>query len=215
MIRLFIAEDQRMLLSALGSLLDLEEDMEVIGQATNGEEALTAILKLEPDVCLMDIEMPVKSGLEVAEELAKQGAKTKIIILTTFARPGYFERAVKSNVHGYLLKDGKSTISQTPSENARKAKEPLVRNLPSTLSAKQTRSPNANRTSCDWHISERRQKKFLRSFSCRQGPSGIIFLRLCRSWMRKTGWKRQGLRRGKDGFEWGLEISSHHGTMVF
>ena len=106
MIRLFIAEDQRMLLSALGALLDLEEDMEVIGQATNGEEALTAILKLEPDVCLMDIEMPVKSGLEVAEELAKQGAKTKIIILTTFARPGYFERAVKSNVHGYLLKDG-------------------------------------------------------------------------------------------------------------
>ena len=77
MIRLFIAEDQRMLLSALGSLLDLEEDMEVIGQATNGEEALTAILKLEPDVCLMDIEMPVKSGLEVAEELAKQGAKRK------------------------------------------------------------------------------------------------------------------------------------------
>ncbi|MCY9445186.1 response regulator transcription factor [Bacillus haynesii] len=106
MIRLFIAEDQRMLLSALGSLLDLEEDMEVIGQATNGEEALTAILKLEPDVCLMDIEMPVKSGLEVAEELMKRGSKSKVIILTTFARPGYFERAVKSNVHGYLLKDG-------------------------------------------------------------------------------------------------------------
>ncbi|ASB91501.1 response regulator transcription factor [Bacillus sonorensis] len=106
MIRLFIAEDQRMLLSALGSLLDLEEDMEVIGQATNGEEALAAILKLEPDVCLMDIEMPAKSGLEVAEELAKRGSKSKIIILTTFARPGYFERALKSNVHGYLLKDG-------------------------------------------------------------------------------------------------------------
>ncbi|OMI27436.1 DNA-binding response regulator [Bacillus haynesii] len=106
MIRLFIAEDQRMLLSALGSLLDLEEDMKVIGQATNGEEALTAILKLEPDVCLMDIEMPVKSGLEVAEELTKRGSKSKVIILTTFARPGYFERAVKSNVHGYLLKDG-------------------------------------------------------------------------------------------------------------
>ncbi|MCY8671669.1 response regulator transcription factor [Bacillus haynesii] len=106
MIRLFIAEDQRMLLSALGALLDLEEDMEVIGQATNGEEALTAILKLEPDVCLMDIEMPVKSGLEVAEELTNRGSRSKVIILTTFARPGYFERAVKSNVHGYLLKDG-------------------------------------------------------------------------------------------------------------
>ncbi|NPC94743.1 response regulator transcription factor [Bacillus sp. WMMC1349] len=106
MIRIFIAEDQKMLLSALGSLLDLEEDMKVIGQASNGEEALTAILKLEPDVCLIDIEMPIKSGLEVAEELASRGSKSKIIILTTFARPGYFERAVKSNVHGYLLKDG-------------------------------------------------------------------------------------------------------------
>ncbi|MHA6165887.1 two-component system response regulator YvfU [Bacillus mojavensis] len=106
MIRLFIAEDQRMLLGALGSLLDLEEDMKVIGQALNGEEALRAILKLEPDVCIMDIEMPVYSGLEVAEELMKKGCKSKVIILTTFARPGYFERAVKAGVHGYLLKDG-------------------------------------------------------------------------------------------------------------
>ncbi|MEC3757906.1 DNA-binding response regulator [Bacillus halotolerans] len=106
MIRLFIAEDQRMLLGALGSLLDLEEDMKVIGQALNGEEALKAILRLEPDVCIMDIEMPVHSGLEVAEELMKKGCKSKVIILTTFARPGYFERAVKAGVHGYLLKDG-------------------------------------------------------------------------------------------------------------
>ncbi|OUL04692.1 two-component system response regulator YvfU [Bacillus spizizenii] len=106
MIRLFIAEDQRMLLGALGSLLDLEEDMTVIGQALNGEEALKAILKLEPDVCIMDIEMPVRSGLDVAEELMKKGCGSKVIILTTFARPGYFERAVKAGVHGYLLKDG-------------------------------------------------------------------------------------------------------------
>lgn len=106
MIRMFIAEDQRMLLGALGSLLDLEEDMEVIGQALNGEEALASILKLEPDVCLMDIEMPVLNGLEVADELARRSASCKVIILTTFARPGYFERAVKIGVHGYLLKDG-------------------------------------------------------------------------------------------------------------
>ncbi|MER0465582.1 two-component system response regulator YvfU [Bacillus cabrialesii subsp. cabrialesii] len=106
MIRLLIAEDQRMLLGALGSLLDLEEDMTVIGQALNGEEALKAILKLEPDVCIMDIEMPVRSGLDVAEELMQKGCRSKVIILTTFARPGYFERAVKAGVHGYLLKDG-------------------------------------------------------------------------------------------------------------
>ncbi|WP_336804395.1 two-component system response regulator YvfU [Bacillus subtilis] len=106
MIRLFIAEDQRMLLGALGSLLDLEEDMTVIGQALNGEEALHAILKLEPDVCIMDIEMPVRSGLDVAEELMKKSCVSKVIILTTFTRPGYFERAVKAGAHGYLLKDG-------------------------------------------------------------------------------------------------------------
>ncbi|ARV46516.1 two-component system response regulator YvfU [Bacillus inaquosorum] len=106
MIRLFIAEDQRMLLGALGSLLDLEKDMTVIGQALNGEEALKAILKLEPDVCIMDIEMPVRSGLDVAEALMQKGCGSKVIILTTFARPGYFERAVKAGVHGYLLKDG-------------------------------------------------------------------------------------------------------------
>ncbi|AUZ27916.1 DNA-binding response regulator [Bacillus subtilis] len=106
MIRLLIAEDQRMLLGALGSLLDLEEDMTVIGQALNGEEALKAILKLEPDVCIMDIEMPARSGLDVAEELMQKGCRSKVIILTTFARPGYFERAVKAGVHGYLLKDG-------------------------------------------------------------------------------------------------------------
>ncbi|MGE9751707.1 two-component system response regulator YvfU [Bacillus inaquosorum] len=106
MIRLFIAEDQRMLLGALGSLLDLEKDMTVIGQALNGEEALKAILKLEPDVCIMDIEMPVRSGLDVAEALMQKGCGSKVIILTTFARPGYFERAVKAGVQGYLLKDG-------------------------------------------------------------------------------------------------------------
>lgn len=106
MIQVFIAEDQRMLLGALGSLLDLEGDMKVIGQAMNGEDALAEILKLEPDVCLMDIEMPVMNGLEVADELMKRGSSCKVIILTTFARPGYFERAVKIDVHGYLLKDG-------------------------------------------------------------------------------------------------------------
>jgi DNA-binding NarL/FixJ family response regulator len=106
MITIFIAEDQKMLLGALGSLLNLEPDMKVIGQAQNGKEAYRSILGLQPDVCLMDIEMPIKNGLEVADELSKLSIYSKIIILTTFARPGYFERAVKLGVHGYLLKDG-------------------------------------------------------------------------------------------------------------
>ena len=69
MIRIVIAEDQRMVLGALGSLLDLEEDMEVVGKANNGEEALKLIEQLKPDVCIMDIEMPIKTGLDAAEEL--------------------------------------------------------------------------------------------------------------------------------------------------
>ncbi|CAI6039635.1 Transcriptional regulatory protein DesR [Paenibacillus sp. JJ-100] len=103
MIRIVIAEDQRMMLGALSSLLNLEEDMEVVGQASNGQEAIALVKQLTPDICLMDIEMPVKSGLEAAEEL--KGMNCKVIILTTFARTGYFERALKGGVRGYLLKD--------------------------------------------------------------------------------------------------------------
>jgi len=106
MIRILIAEDQRMLRGALALLLDLEDDIEVVGQACDGEEALSLIASLQPDVCLLDIEMPVKTGLDVAEQLIERGSTTRVIILTTFARTGYFERAVKANVQGYLLKDG-------------------------------------------------------------------------------------------------------------
>lgn len=106
MIRIVIAEDQRMLLGALGSLLNLEDDMEVVGQASDGEEAVKLVKKLQPDICIMDIEMPSKTGLEAAEEL-KLG-NCKVIILTTFARSGYFQRALKAGVKGYLLKDSPS-----------------------------------------------------------------------------------------------------------
>jgi len=106
MIRIVIAEDQRMMLGALGSLLSLEDDMEVAGQASNGEEAISLVKKLKPDICIMDIEMPEKSGLEAAEELNNMDCK--VIILTTFARSGYFQRALKAGVRGYLLKDSPS-----------------------------------------------------------------------------------------------------------
>jgi two-component system response regulator DesR len=106
MIRIVIAEDQRMLLGALGSLLDLEDDMEVVGKASDGQKAIELVCLLKPDICIMDIEMPVKSGLEAAEELKEHSCK--VIILTTFARTGYFERAIKAGVSGYLLKDSPS-----------------------------------------------------------------------------------------------------------
>ncbi|WP_409297042.1 response regulator [Peribacillus sp. SCS-26] len=106
MIKIVIAEDQQMLLGALGSLLNLEDDMEVVGKASNGLEAISLVKKHQPDICIMDIEMPGKTGLEAAEELAGEGCR--VIILTTFARSGYFQRALKAGVSGYLLKDSPS-----------------------------------------------------------------------------------------------------------
>lgn len=106
MITIVIAEDQKMLLGAFGSLLELEDDMTVVGKASNGEEAIALVEQFQPDVCIMDIEMPGKSGLEAAEQL--KGKNCKVIILTTFARTGYFQRALKAGVRGYLLKDSPS-----------------------------------------------------------------------------------------------------------
>lgn len=106
MIRIVIAEDQKMLLGALAALLDLEEDMSVVGRANNGEDVIKLVQLHNPDICIMDIEMPLKNGLEAAEELKRSSCK--VIILTTFARSGYFERAVKAGVNGYMLKDSPS-----------------------------------------------------------------------------------------------------------
>ena len=103
MIRVLIAEDQAMVLGALSALLDLEDDIEVVARARDGAEALRLAERLEPDVVLTDIEMPGMSGLELAAKLA-DGA-THVIILTTFARPGYLRRALDAGVRGYLLKD--------------------------------------------------------------------------------------------------------------
>jgi len=103
MIKIAVAEDQGMLLSALGSLLDMEEDFTVVGLAKNGEEIVEMVRSVNPDICIMDIEMPLKTGLTAAEELTDHPCK--IIILTTFARAGYFDRARRAGVRGYLLKD--------------------------------------------------------------------------------------------------------------
>lgn len=108
MITLYLAEDQSMLNTALSQLLNLEDNLEVLGSATDGQTALTEIQRLEPDVAILDIEMPGMSGLEVAEILHNQKTSTKVIILTTFAQKAYFEKAVEVQVSGYLLKDSPS-----------------------------------------------------------------------------------------------------------
>ena len=104
-IRVVIAEDQSMVLGALAALLEIENDIRVIGQARNGKEALQLTLQHKPDLLLTDIEMPEMSGLEVAAELKREAATTRVIILTTFARSGYLRRALDAGASGYLLKD--------------------------------------------------------------------------------------------------------------
>lgn len=108
MITLYLAEDQSMLNTALSQLLNLEDNLEVLGSATNGKHALAEIQRLQPDVAILDIEMPMMSGLEVAEVLHDKQFATKVIILTTFAQKTYFEKAVEVEVDGYLLKDSPS-----------------------------------------------------------------------------------------------------------
>ena len=105
MIRVVVAEDQSMVLGALAALLEIEPEIEVVGRARDGHEALELVEQERPDVLLTDIEMPLMTGLELAAEIARRRLTTRVIILTTFARGGYLRRALDAGASGYLLKD--------------------------------------------------------------------------------------------------------------
>jgi two-component system response regulator DesR len=105
MIRVLLAEDQAMVRGALFALLGLEHDIEVVGAAADGEAAWRELQRLTPDVLVTDIEMPGLTGLELAQRLQRHGSKTRVIIVTTFGRPGFLRRALEAGVAGYLLKD--------------------------------------------------------------------------------------------------------------
>ena len=104
-IRVVLAEDQAMVLGALAALLELEHDIEVVGRAADGKTALAEVKRLKPDVLVTDIEMPQMTGLELASYLKETSSQVRVMILTTFARPGYLRRALDAGARGYLLKD--------------------------------------------------------------------------------------------------------------
>jgi two-component system response regulator DesR len=104
-IRVLLAEDQGMLRGALASLLGLEPDIEVVAQVARGDEVVGAARSVDPDVALLDIEMPGATGLEALAELRGAMPRCRILILTTFGRPGYLRRAMETGASGFLLKD--------------------------------------------------------------------------------------------------------------
>jgi two-component system response regulator DesR len=104
-IRVLLAEDQGMVRGALATLLGLEDDIEVAGEAARGDEAIERALELRPDVVLLDIEMPGADGLEVTAVLRDRAPGVRVLIVTTFGRPGYLRRAMEGGAAGFLLKD--------------------------------------------------------------------------------------------------------------
>lgn len=103
--RLLIAEDQSMLRDAMATLLLMEDTIDEVLQAKNGKEAMDILTSSSVDVAILDIEMPEATGLDVLEFIRNKGISCKVIIVTTFKRAGYFERAIKNNVDAYVLKD--------------------------------------------------------------------------------------------------------------
>ena len=104
-IRLLIADDQALVRGALGALLDLEPDLEVQGLAADGAEALRLAEKLQPDVCLMDIQMPGVDGVEATKRIRAASPQTRVLVVTTFARPGYLRAALDAGASGFVVKD--------------------------------------------------------------------------------------------------------------
>ena len=105
MIRVLLAEDQALVRGALSALLSLEDDLEVVGAAPDGEAAWREVQRLAPDLLVSDIEMPGLTGLELAQRIQRHELATKVVIVTTFARAGFLRRALEAGVCGYLLKD--------------------------------------------------------------------------------------------------------------
>lgn len=104
-IRIVLADDQAMLRGALAALLDLEPDMRVVGVAGDGDEALRIVEAERPDVCLMDIQMPGRDGIEATLAIRAASPHTRVLIVTTFARPGYLRAALDAGAAGFVVKD--------------------------------------------------------------------------------------------------------------
>lgn len=120
MTTLLLADDQALVRGAMVALLGLEEDLEVVAEVGTGDEVLEAALRTRPDVAVLDVEMPGADGITVAAELTRQLPETKVLIVTTFGRPGYLRRALEAGASGFVVKD-------TPSDELAEAVRTVAR----------------------------------------------------------------------------------------
>lgn len=120
MTTLLLADDQALVRGAMAALLGLEEDLEVVAEVGSGDEVLDAALRSRPDVAVLDVEMPGLDGIAVAAQLSEQLPDTRVLIVTTFGRPGYLRRALEAGASGFVVKD-------TPSEELAEAVRTVAR----------------------------------------------------------------------------------------
>jgi two-component system, NarL family, response regulator DesR len=104
-ITVLLADDQHLVRGALAALLALEPDITIVGEVARGDEVVDRVIELQPDVALLDVEMPGIDGLAAAAAITKLAPSTRILILTTFGRPGYLRRAMESGACGFIVKD--------------------------------------------------------------------------------------------------------------
>ncbi len=105
MITVLLADDQALIRGALAALLELEDDLEVVAQVGRGDEVLAAVRETKPDVALVDIEMPGLDGIEATAQVRAECPDTKVLIVTTFGRPGYLRRAMEAGASGFVVKE--------------------------------------------------------------------------------------------------------------
>ena len=104
MIRVLVADDDPMVRLGIRTIIDHEQDLQVVGEAEDGEDALRLVQELEPDLVLMDIRMPIRDGLDATKGITRLGLRTRVVILTTFELDAYVYEAMRAGATGFLLK---------------------------------------------------------------------------------------------------------------
>ena len=199
-IRILLAEDQAMVRGALTALLNLEEDLEVVAEVSQGDQVLQTAKKTKPDVALLDIEMPGSDGLSAAEALHNNLPSCRIVILTTFGRSGYLRRAMESGAVGFLLKDAPAEQLAIAIRRVMAGERVVDPELAlSALSDGDNPLTGRERDVLKASLDGASIAEIAAQLYLSEGLSGIIFPQPFRSLMYTTEWKQRILHRRGDG----------------